>query len=306
MARAAWITMPALLTPSRAVSRLTISLAAVLGSISAICLSRLTSWFAATTSTSPARSALPRPGPPTDPLPEWVPGWLNADGTISPCTGAPTLGTGAIAGLGPFFGGALGSGLRTVSSGLEDYNNDVANAIYHGGTLTVLKRGKFFNLTANYTYSHIIDNGNFTTFINLPPNQFDYASERANSNQDARHRLVANFTAIAPKNGPWRNFELSNIVTLQSGRPFTIYYGSNTLNDVAGGSTDRVGGSPFIAKATCPDVQDCQTMIPQQHVHRRSVLQLGPARNPGSAHQRPLDSESRVRCVQPAQPGELR
>jgi hypothetical protein len=198
----------------------------------------------------------------TDPLPEWVPGWLNADGTLSPCTGTPTLGTGALAGLGPFFGGALGSGLRTLSSGLEDYNNDVANAIYHGGTLTVLERGKFFNLTANYTYSHTIDNGNFTTFINLPPNQFDYAAERANSNQDARHRLVANFTAIAPNHGPWRNFELSNIVTLQSGRPFTIYYGSNTLNDVAGGSTDRVGGSAYIA-GSCPDVQNCQTMIPR-------------------------------------------
>ena len=145
---------------------------------------------------------------------------------------------------GPFFGGALGSGLQTISAGLEDYNNDVANAIYHGGTLTVLKRGTYFNLTANYTYSHIIDNGNFTTFINLPVNQFDYAAERANSNQDARHRLVANFTAIAPKSGPWRNFELSNIVTLQSGRPFTIFYGNNSLNDVAGGATDRVWRRP--------------------------------------------------------------
>ena len=205
--------------------------------------------------------------PPTDPTPifpggppEWVPGILNANGTLSPCTGTPTLGTGAIAGLGPFFAGAASSGLQTVSSGLEDYNNDVANAIYHGGTLTVMERRKNFNLTANYTYSHTIDNGNFTTFINLPPNQFDYAAERANSNQDARHRLVANFTAIAPQRGLWRNFELSNIVTLQSGRPFTIFYGSNTLNDVAGGATDRVGGSSFVS-GSCPAVQNCETMI---------------------------------------------
>jgi hypothetical protein len=54
-------------------------------------------------------------------------------------------------------------------------------------------------MTANYTYSHTIDNGNFTTFINLPPNQFDYASERGNSNQDLRNHLVANFTATAPE-----------------------------------------------------------------------------------------------------------
>jgi len=205
--------------------------------------------------------------PPTDPTPifpggppEWVPGWLDASGTLTPCTGTPTLASGAIAGLGPFFGGAAGSGLQTVSNGLADYNNDVANAIYHGGTLTVMERGNNFNLTANYTYSHIIDNGNFTTFINLPPNQFDYGAERSNSNQDARHRLVANFTAIAPHTGLWRNFELSNIVTLQSGRPFTIFYGSNTLNDVAGAATDRVGGSSFVA-GSCSTVQNCATMI---------------------------------------------
>jgi hypothetical protein len=118
---------------------------------------------------------------------------------------------------------------------------------------------KNFNLTANYTYSHTLDNGNFTTFINLPVNQFDYAAERANSNQDARHRFVMNFTAIAPKTGLWRNFQLSSIITLQSGRPFTLFYGNNSLNDVAGGATDRVGGAPV--GSHCPAVQDCETMI---------------------------------------------
>ena len=99
------------------------------------------------------------------------------------------------------------------------------------------------------------------TFINLPPNQFDYRSERANSNQDARHRLVTNFTALAPITGPWTEFHFSSIITLQSGRPFTMYYGSNTLNDVAGGATDRVGGAPV--KSNCPSVSNCPTMIPR-------------------------------------------
>ncbi len=205
-------------------------------------------------------------GPPTDPStlfpggpPVWVPGLLDASGTLSPCSGTPTLGTGVLAGLGPFFGGAVASGLQTLSGGLEDYNNDVANAVYHGGTLTVIERVKNFHMTANYTYSHTLDNGNFTTFINLPVNQFDYSAERANSNQDARHRFVANFTALAPKHGFARNFELSSIITLQSGRPFTLFYGNNTLNDVAGGATDRVGGAP--AGSSCPDVAHCQTMI---------------------------------------------
>jgi hypothetical protein len=135
----------------------------------------------------------------------------------------------------------------------------VANAIYHGGTLTVIERMKNFNLTANYTYSHTLDNGNFTTFINLPVNQFDYGAERANSNQDVRHRFVANFTAFAPKTGAWRNFVLSSIITIQAGRPFTLFYGNNSLNDVAGGATDRVGGAPV--QGHCPSVQDCQTMV---------------------------------------------
>ena len=192
---------------------------------------------------------------------DWVPGKVNPNGSFSTCAdGVPTLGTGALAGLGPWFQGAgPASGLQTMSSGLEDYNNDVSNAVYHGGTVTVIERVKNFNLTANYTYSHTIDNGNFTTFINLPVNQFDYKDERANSNQDARHRLVANFTALGPEDTWARHFTLSSIVTLQSGRPFTIFYGANTLNDVAGGATDRVGGAPVVGH--CASASTCATMI---------------------------------------------
>ena len=199
---------------------------------------------------------------PTDPLPEWAPGLLDANGASTPCSGTPTLGTGALAGLGPWFGGALGSGLQTISAGLLDYNNDVANAVYHGLTFSGFERlGKHFTLNANYTYSHTIDNGNFTTFVNLPVNQFDYKMERANSNQDLRHRFVANFTADTPTNGWYRNFQFSSIITLQTGRPFTIFAGASTFNDLAGGATDRVGGAPY--GSTCPSVSNCQTVVPR-------------------------------------------
>jgi outer membrane receptor protein involved in Fe transport len=196
-------------------------------------------------------------------FPDWVPGKLNADGTFSTCSsGTPTLGTGALAGLGPWFAGAgAGSGLQTMSAGLLDYNNGVANANYHGGTLTVMERSKYLSLTANYTYSHTIDNGNFTTFINLPVNQFDYKAERANSNQDGRHRFVTNFSATAPESSFAKHFVFSSIVTAQSGRPFTIFYGASTLNDLAGGATDRVGGAPLTPH--CPSTSDCATMIPR-------------------------------------------
>ena len=64
----------------------------------------------------------------------------------------PHLAQERIAGLGPFFAGALGSGLQTISAGLMDYNNDVANAVYHGLYVTGIERvGKYFTMTANYT-----------------------------------------------------------------------------------------------------------------------------------------------------------
>jgi outer membrane receptor protein involved in Fe transport len=209
----------------------------------------------------------PLSGPAGPPLfPDAVPGLILPNGKFSKCaSGTPTvLTTGALAGLGPWFAGAgPDAGLQSMSYGLLDYNNGVANAAYHGGTLTFIERVKWFNMTANYTYSHTIDNGNFTTFINLPPNQFDYKSERANSNQDARHRLVTNFTALGPDDTFLRHFTLSSIITLQSGRPFTIYYGSNTLNDVAGGATDRVGGAPVDHAGDCTTTATCATMIPR-------------------------------------------
>lgn len=212
--------------------------------------------------TSWTASELTKNGGPTDPLGDWVEGMLHANGSFSSCSnGTPTLGTGALAGLGPFFGGVFDSGLQTISAGLLDYNNGVANAAYHGLTITGIERvGKYFNMTANYTYSHTIDNGNFTTFINLPVDQFNYAAERSNSNQDQRHRFVTNFTATTPNTGWYRNFAFSSIVTLQSGRPFTMYYGANTLNDFAGASTDRVGG-PEVKNTHCATVDTCQTMI---------------------------------------------
>ena len=169
------------------------------------------------------------PGPPfNSPAAQ---GWLNPNGTVSDCTGTPLL----LAGKPVFTGNEFSNG------GFLDYNVGIVNAIYHGLTLQAIERmGRYFNLNANYTYSHIIDNGNFTTFINLPQNQFDNKSERGNSNQDVRHRFVANFTAATPTHGYTKNFEFSSIITIQSGRPFTMFVGGDANGDT-NPVTDRVG-----------------------------------------------------------------
>jgi hypothetical protein len=113
--------------------------------------------------------------------------------------------------------------------------------VYHGGTLQVTKTaGKYASLNANYTLSHTLDDGTFATFISVPQDVFRRGLERATSNQDARHRLVSNFSLFGPSNTFLRNFVLSNIVTLQSPRPFTLFVGFDANNDLIP-AADRVG-----------------------------------------------------------------
>jgi outer membrane receptor protein involved in Fe transport len=164
-------------------------------------------------------------------------GWLNANGTVSDCPGTPTLLVGK-----PYFDDGVNyHGLEFSNGGFLDYNFNIVNAIYHGMTVQAIERmGRYFSLNANYTFSHIIDNGNFTTFINLPQNQFDNKSERANSNQDVRHRFILNFTVSTPNHGLARNFDFSSVVTVQSGRPFTEFVGGDANGDT-NPVTDRVG-----------------------------------------------------------------
>ena len=85
--------------------------------------------------------------------------------------------------------------------------------------------------------------------------------------------LVVNFTADAPQHSFLRNFQFSSIVTAQSGRPFTLFAGQNTFGDVAGLSTDRVGGAPV--SSACTSVTELQHHDRQKHLRRRSAVFLG-------------------------------
>jgi hypothetical protein len=162
-------------------------------------------------------------------------GFLNPNGTLSNCEGSPTLLFGK-----PYFSNAI-AGAEFAEAGLIDYNNGIANASHNALTLQFAERlGSFFNLSGNYTYSHTIDDGTFTTYVSLPQNAFDIPAERANSNQDVRNRFVTSFTARTPSKGILRNIELSGIVTAQSGRPFTLFVGADANGDT-NPVTDRVG-----------------------------------------------------------------
>ena len=129
------------------------------------------------------------------------------------------------------------------NAGLLYYTDNSGNSVYHGLTLQVSQRaGQYFRLNANYTFSKTLDDGTFTTFVSTPQDLYNRSLERANSNQDVRHRFIANFVADGPQKTLARNFELSGIVTLQSPRPFTMFVGFDANNDT-NPVTDRVGQS---------------------------------------------------------------
>ncbi len=167
--------------------------------------------------------------------PDYAQGWLNPDGTKTPCVGTPDLSLN--------FGKPMFQGPMNVGAGLLDYNDGSVKSNFHGMTLQLTERfGSRFSLNANYAFSKTMDNGNFTTFINLPQDSFDRKSEYALSNQDVRHRFVTNFNASTPDTGHplLRNWMLSSIITVQSARPFTLYVGFDANGDT-NPVTDRVG-----------------------------------------------------------------
>jgi Carboxypeptidase regulatory-like domain len=122
----------------------------------------------------------------------------------------------------------------------------VANAVYHGGILEVKKRfSDRFTLLANYTFSKAIDdstdfNSDYAAF-----NEVDLRAERSVSDFDQRHKVVV----AALVESPWQNsrllsgFELSPVVTYNSGHPFNLLAGAD-INGDNHFTNDRPPGAP--------------------------------------------------------------
>ncbi|MBV9610245.1 MAG: TonB-dependent receptor, partial [Acidobacteria bacterium] len=129
-------------------------------------------------------------------------------------------------------------------AGLLYYTDNSGNSVYHGLTLQANKRaGRWLGFNANYTFSHTLDDGTFTTFVSTPQDLYNRQLERATSNQDVRHRFIANFVIDGPSDTFLRNFQLSGITTIQSPRPFTLFVGFDANGDT-NPVTDRVGNAP--------------------------------------------------------------
>ncbi len=114
------------------------------------------------------------------------------------------------------------------------------NSNYHSFQARVQQRlSAGLGMLASYTWSKSIDYGsNFFPSAgdpNYPQNSYDLRAERGRSNFDVRHRLSVSYVYDLPlgkgrkyisDNGGWSTlltgWQTSGILTLQSGRPFTV------------------------------------------------------------------------------------
>jgi Carboxypeptidase regulatory-like domain len=124
--------------------------------------------------------------------------------------------------------------------------SSIANAVYNGGILEVKKRfNDSFSLMANYTYSKAIDdstdfNSDYSAF-----NEVNLAGERSLSDFDQRHKFVI----ASVIESPWKEskilsgFELSPVLSYNSGHPFNLLAGSD-INGDGHFTNDRPPGAP--------------------------------------------------------------
>lgn len=118
------------------------------------------------------------------------------------------------------------------------------DSYYHGVTFALNRRfSNRYGVLASYTFSKAIDNISESLTINATNgqnNSFDLRAERGLSPNDVRHRFVASglWELSYTRNPLLRDFQLSTIVTLESGRPYNLRAGAD-LNQDGDSSGDR-------------------------------------------------------------------
>ena len=137
----------------------------------------------------------------------------------------------------PIYGGRL---YPDVGNLFVQTNTGMSN--YHGATFEVERRfqgGVGFH--GSYTLSRVRDNvDSLANFADLPEGQ-DVNGEMARSRQDVTHRFTLTaFGGVPSGVSVVGGVRISSLVTLESGRPFTIYAGSD-FNLDGNPNSDRPG-----------------------------------------------------------------
>lgn len=140
---------------------------------------------------------------------------LNGVQTLTLPSGKPVFGSRLFPELGDFF---------MISSG--------GLSIYHGGTLEIEKRfTRGMSFAGSYTYSKTISNtDSLANLADFPEGPGE--SERALSRQNVPHRFTLAFISEVPKSVRLlHQFKFSSLVSLESGRPYNIFAGSDANRD---------------------------------------------------------------------------
>jgi hypothetical protein len=174
--------------------------------------------------------------------------------------------------LAKFGGYPLGFGVPVPFNSVDAQLSN-GNSVYHGLTINVTKRFSHgMELLSSYTYSHSIDD---STDLQSPlePQDSRFPNvERANSDNDQRHRWVTSavFQSSSARQGDsaWKHFigdfTLAPIIEVSSGRPYTLILGTDFRLDL-GASNGRpsvgTGGAPsnFVHGVTFTVPTNCLT-----------------------------------------------
>ena len=156
---------------------------------------------------------------------------------------------------------------------ISDFNrilvfNSDANSIYHGLAIEVNKRySRNFQALASYTLSKVIDNNPNVYAINPGPGEGDLVQDpmaprldRGPGSNDQRHRFTLgalwtpSYGAGLPKlaRGMFEGWELSGMLTAQSGQPYSglINFDLNNDGDFATDRTPGLGRNTFYMPPT--------------------------------------------------------
>lgn len=196
----------------------------------------------------------------------YAPRFQLASGNIGQYCGA------GVAGLCPSFSAGLVGNLAGADPTVY---SSVANSEYHSLQLQLRERGTWLQTGSAFTWSHSIDNASdlFDTAgsFALPQDPNNPAGERASSSFDTRLRFVTWFAASSRAgNLLLKDWQLSGILTLQTGQPYTVntvydlnWEGTGTvrLNSIAGLAGPGVGSAvPGLGRQTRVVLTESGTM----------------------------------------------
>jgi len=110
---------------------------------------------------------------------------------------------------------------------------NIGDSAYHGGTLEVERRfGLGLGIHGSYTFSKTMSDGGTDAPSSITDNEAPGVSEWALSRQHLAHRFTLSLLEQVPQSVPWlRDFKFSSLVSVESGRPFTVFAGLDANGD---------------------------------------------------------------------------